>query len=209
MTTNKRRRDKKWEERGESERLSLLVWKKPVYEKGHAGKGEDEGDGGEKKVKRTRVFEAKENRDSLHGWAGERGALSSLRSEANVCKCSAHTHTHTLPIVIYHCVHASSRGTAACGCLLPRVVHHTWDGSLTKKPCRWPKQKGPHTHRHTCSTLHTSHTSVLGNFQGGKRQSIQNICTLPHRFPPVEQTQFGYGLLVRMYHAFLYWADLF
>lgn len=39
----------------------------PVYEKDHAGKGEDKGDGGEKKVKRTRLFEAKENRDSFHG----------------------------------------------------------------------------------------------------------------------------------------------
>ena len=59
----------------ESERLFFLVWKKPVYEKGQARKGEDKGDGGEKKVKRMRLFEANENRDSLHGWAGERAGL--------------------------------------------------------------------------------------------------------------------------------------
>lgn len=44
-----------------------MVQKRPMYEKGHARKGEDKGDGGEKKVKRTRLFEAKENRDTLHG----------------------------------------------------------------------------------------------------------------------------------------------
>lgn len=51
----------------ESGRLFFLVQKRPMYEKGHARKGEDKGDGGEKKVKRTRLFEAKENRDTLHG----------------------------------------------------------------------------------------------------------------------------------------------
>lgn len=62
-----------------------------MYEKRHAGKGEDKGDRGEKKVKRTRLFKAEENRDSLHSRAGDRGALSTLHSEANKCR-----HTHTL-----------------------------------------------------------------------------------------------------------------
>lgn len=67
MTTNSKRRDKKKKTTEESGRLFFLVQKKPVYEKGHARKGEDKGDGGEKKVKRTRLFEAKEKKNSLHG----------------------------------------------------------------------------------------------------------------------------------------------